>query len=65
MREQVCRGAAWLGVELDDAANRAGASRISTAASKVQAWVIPTDEELVIAAHTRQNIADARFGSDT
>ena len=65
VREQVCRGAAWLGVELDDAANRAGASRISTAASKVQAWVIPTDEELVIAAHTRQNIADARFGSDT
>ena len=65
VREQVCRGAAWLGVELDDAANRAGASRISTAASNVQAWVIPTDEELVIAAHTRQNIADARFGSDT
>lgn len=62
VRELVCRGAAWLGVELDDEANRAGASRISTAASAVQAWVIPTDEEVVIADHTRRNIDGARSG---
>ncbi len=65
VRDRVCRGAAWLGLELDEAANRDGASCISTAASKVQAWVIPTDEEVVIADHTRRNIADARLGSDT
>lgn len=60
VRELVCRGAAWLGLDLDEAANHAGASCISTAASKVQAWVIPTDEERVIADHTRRNFAESR-----
>lgn len=59
IRERVCRDAAWLGVELDDAANRAGESRISTASSPVCAWVIPTDEEAVIAEQTRAMIPDA------
>ncbi|HEX6829210.1 MAG TPA: acetate kinase, partial [Burkholderiales bacterium] len=53
VRERVCRGAAWLGVELDAAANAAGGPRISTDASKVSVWVIPTNEELMIARHTR------------
>ncbi|HEX6828446.1 MAG TPA: acetate kinase, partial [Burkholderiales bacterium] len=53
VRERVCRGAAWLGVELDAAANAAGGPRISTGASRVSAWVIPTNEELMIARHTR------------
>lgn len=65
VRERVCRGAAWLGVDLDDDANRAGANRISTAASAVQAWVIPTDEEVVIAEHTRRIVKDDRFDRDT
>jgi len=65
VRERVCRGAAWLGLELDDAANRAGATRITTANSAVPAWVIPTDEELVIADHTRRLIADTRRSSGT
>lgn len=52
LRERVCRDAGWLGVELDDAANRTGSGRISTATSAVSAWVIPTDEEAVIAGHT-------------
>ena len=42
----------WLGVELDPAANAAGGPRISTAGSRVSAWVIPTNEELMIARHT-------------
>lgn len=63
VRERVCRDAAWLGVELDAVANRDGAGRISTAASRVQAWVIPTDEEWVIADHTRRNIDQTRYGS--
>ena len=54
IRERVCHAAAWLGVELDPTANAAGGSRISTAASRVSAWVIPTNEELMIARHTRR-----------
>jgi acetate kinase len=57
VRERVCRRAAWLGIELDAAANAAGGPRISTASSPTAAWVIPTDEELVIARHTRDVLA--------
>jgi acetate kinase len=46
------RAAQWLGVELDEAANDAGGPRISTADSPVSAWVIPTDEEKMMALHT-------------
>jgi acetate kinase len=41
----------WLGVALDADANARGASRISTPASRVAVWVIPTDEEAMIARH--------------
>jgi acetate kinase len=54
VRADVCRRSAWLGLGLDAPANDAGAARISTPASAVSAWVIPTDEELVIARHTRR-----------
>ncbi|HSV60761.1 MAG TPA: acetate/propionate family kinase [Variovorax sp.] len=54
IRERACRDAAWLGVELDPVANQSGGPRISTADSKVSAWVIPTNEELMIARHTRK-----------
>ncbi len=52
MRARICEGAAWLGLRLDEAANRAGGPRISTPDSRVSAWVIPTDEERMIAEHT-------------
>jgi acetate kinase len=52
IRSRVCRRAAWLGLALDEAANQAGGPRISRADSKVSAWTIPTDEELMIARHT-------------
>ena len=52
IRARICRGAAWLGIRLDEAANRAGSPRISTPDSQVSAWVIPTDEEHMIAEHT-------------
>ncbi len=52
VRARVCRDAAWLGLELDQVANDAGGPRISSATSRVSAWVIPTDEELMIARHT-------------
>jgi acetate kinase len=54
LRDRVCRDAAWLGVELDAAANDRNGPRISTAGSRVSAWVIPTNEELMIARHTRR-----------
>jgi acetate kinase len=53
VRAAVCRQAAWLGVDVDPAANDAGGPRISTVSSRVAAWVIPTHEELMIARHTR------------
>jgi len=53
IRERVCRDAAWLGLEVDPAANEAGGPRISAGSSRVAAWVIPTNEELMIARHTR------------
>jgi acetate kinase len=49
IRERVCQAAAWLGVELDPVANASGGPRISTAGSRIPAWVIPTNEELMIA----------------
>jgi len=57
IRERVCRDAAWLGVEVDTEANRAGGPRISTQASRVSAWVLPTNEELMIARHTQRLVA--------
>ena len=54
IRERTCRDAAWLGVELDPAANAAGGPRISTDRSRTSAWVVRTDEELMIARHARR-----------
>jgi acetate kinase len=59
IRAGVCRDAAWLGVDLDDDANSRGGPRISSEASRVQAWVIPTNEELMIARHTRRLLDEA------
>lgn len=52
IRQRICEASAWLGVELDRKANAAGGPRISAAGSRVSAWVIPTNEELMIARHT-------------
>lgn len=54
IRERVCRTAAWLGIKLDPAANQRHGPCISTADSPISAWVIPTDEEWMIAWHTLQ-----------
>ncbi len=52
IRARLAERLAWLGAEIDRAANEAGASCISTPASRVSLHVIPTDEELMIARHT-------------
>jgi acetate kinase len=52
IRARVCQDAQWLGVRLDNEANRAGGPKISTDNSAVSVWVIPTDEDMMIAEHT-------------
>jgi len=47
-------------VDLDEAANEARGPRISRPESRVAAWVVPTNEELMIAQHTRRLLADRR-----
>jgi len=54
VRERICKGLAWLGLELDPEANLRHGPRISREGSPVSAWVIPTNEELMIARHTLQ-----------
>ena len=57
IRAAVCRGARWLGVELDEAANAGSTARISAPGSRVGVWRIATNEELMIARHTRRVLA--------
>jgi acetate kinase len=52
----VCELAGWLGVRVDTDANRQDGPRISADDSAVSVWVIPTDEERMLARHTRANI---------
>jgi acetate kinase len=52
VRRRICEASAWLGIELDGDANQARGPRISRDQSRVSAWVIPTNEELMIARHT-------------
>ena len=57
IRARICRDARWLGLELDEEANTRNGPRLSRNDSRVSAWVIPTDEELMIALHTRSVLA--------
>jgi acetate kinase len=52
IRRRICDASSWLGIEVDADANAHGSPRISTRQSKVSTWVIPTNEELMIARHT-------------
>jgi acetate kinase len=52
VRAALCAKLAWLGVKLDKQANASGGPRISAPDSGVSVWVIPTNEELMIAQHT-------------
>jgi acetate kinase len=53
IRRRICEASAWAGIELDARANEAGGPCISKQGSRVSAWTIPTNEELMIARHTR------------
>ena len=52
VRAALCARLAWLGVALDSQANAANGPQISLPDSRVSVWVIPTNEELMIAQHT-------------
>ena len=52
VRTRICEGLSWLGVAIDDTANRAHQTEISHAQTRVTTCVIPTNEEAVIARHT-------------
>jgi len=65
VRERICRQAAWLGVELDAQANAAHGPRITASSSRVAAWVIPTNEELMIARHTREVLQKSEVHAPT
>jgi acetate kinase len=52
VRAALCTKLSWLGVKLDEQANASGGPRISAPDSRVSVWVIPTNEELMIAQHT-------------
>jgi acetate kinase len=56
IRARVCHAAAWLGIALDEEANRQGGPRISPEGWIPSVWIIPTNEELMIARHTFQLI---------
>jgi acetate kinase len=60
IRARACREAHWLGITLDEEANAKGGPRISNPGSRVSAWVIPTDENLMIARHTRRLLDEER-----
>ena len=52
IRQRICRAFGWLGVAVDHAANERGRGCISPAGRSPSVWVIPADEERVIAAGT-------------
>jgi acetate kinase len=56
IRARVCARCAWLGVVLDEQANRAGLMRITAETSRIRVYVIPTDEERMIAEHTVRHL---------
>jgi len=59
IRSRICARCAWLGIILDERANGAAAPRITAQASRVRVYVIPTDEERMIAEHTVKHIGQA------
>jgi acetate kinase len=60
IRERICSGFEWFGVELDEARNQAGKTVISSDRSRARVFVIKTDEEMTIARHTARLLAASR-----
>lgn len=56
IRARICEACRWLGIDLDRDSNERGGPRISKSNCKTSAWVVPTNEELMIAMHAQQLI---------
>ena len=65
IRRRVCERSGWLGIILDADANKRGAERISSEASSVSVWVIPTDEEQTIVRQTLAVLNTSRTAHST
>ena len=65
IRARVLRDASWLGLTVDEGANVRGGPKISRNSDPVSAWVVASDENQVIARHTRQLLAQPHGGSAT
>lgn len=66
VRSRICAGLDWLGISLDETSNAAlvcREGRIDAESSRVQLWVIPTDEELLIARDTWRVVTGAEVPS--
>jgi len=64
IRRRICEKAGWLGLEIDAAANAAGRPRITKGDSKTSAWMIRTDEDLMIARHTWRLVGESKERND-
>jgi acetate kinase len=64
IRARICRGLTWMGLELDEAANDTGGACISTSPSAVSAWVVPTNEERMIAISVAEVLRVTRSSRD-
>jgi acetate kinase len=66
IRQRICEGLAWLGIEIDEPRNSAltpgHEGRVEREGSRVELWVIPTDEELLIARDTWRVVTGAELG---
>jgi acetate kinase len=62
MRSAIAKGLRWLGVEIDEDANKAGKVSIAAPGSRIGLYVIPTDEELMIARHTVALLENGTIG---
>jgi acetate kinase len=60
IRQHVCQGFEWLGIELDDVRNQAGEIIVSSDRSRVRVFVIHTNEEMMIARHTLRLLTSGR-----
>ncbi len=60
VRKEICRRLEWLGLVVDDEANAANSARINARESSIGIWVIPTDEELMIARHSRALVTETQ-----
>ena len=57
IRERICNGMEWIGIELDETRNRAGETVISSDRSRVRVFIVHTNEEVMIARHTSRLLA--------